>query len=390
MPEWIPFLKLRGSWAKSGGSVGPYNLGLTYSYNQSFGSYPIGSINTETIPNLNLKPLSSLSYELGFDARFLQNRIGIDFTYYQRNTKDDIVSAGISTASGFDYVLINAGEVTNRGIELLLTGIPVRTRNFEWNSSFNLSYNKSEVKYITENITEFILEQSRTGYQDGDGAPGYIYHEVGQPYGIIKGYPYLRNENGEKIYDENGLPMRGELTKLGESVHPWTLGFSNNFEYKGINLNILLDAKFGGSILSGTNNNVYSYGKHKDTLEGREENKIVGKGVKQDGTPNDVEVDVMTYYMGIANSITEEFVYDASFIKLRELAVGYRFPKALVNKIKVADLQVSVVGRNLWTIYDKVPVVDAESSFNNGNAQGLEMYSLPATRSWGFSLNVKF
>lgn len=401
MPEWFPFLKLRGSWAESGGGIGAYNLGMTYGYNQSFNGYPIGSINPSTIPNLNLKPLSSISYEAGLDARFLNNRLGLDFTYYVRNTHDDIVSAGISSASGYESVKVNAGKVHNHGFEVLLTAAPVQTRHFNWNTSFNFSYNKSEIKYITDNITEFILESSRTGYQGGDGAPGYIYHQVGEPYGIIKGYSYERNDKGEIIYNDYGFPVKGEIKKLGESVHPWTLGFSNNFEYKGFTLNILLDAKFGGSILSGTNNNVYSYGKHKATLEGRDGKNvisvpqmgdipaIIGKGVKADGTPNDTKVQTMDYYMYIANNITEEFVYDASFIKLRELSFGYKFPKKIIGTF-LSELQLSIVGRNLWNIYDKVPLVDAESSFNNGNAQGLEMFGLPTTRSIGFNLNVKF
>lgn len=388
MPSWLSYLKLRGSWAESGGSVGPYQLGLTYGYDQSFNGYPIGSINPSTIPNLNLKPLTSISYEGGFEARFLNNRLGIDFTYYVRNTKNDIVSAGISAASGYDNVKINAGKVNNHGVEILFTATPVQSRNFTWNSSFNFSYNKSEIKHITDGITSFILETSRTGYQGGDGAPGYIYHEVGQPYGIIKGYSYKKDENGEIIY-KNGIPVRGELTKLGESVHPYTMGFSNSFTCHNFTLSFLIDAKFGGSILSGTNNNVYSFGRHIKTLPGRE-GGVIGKGVKENGTPNDVKVDPMTYYMAVGNSITEEFVYDASFIKLRELSIGYNFPKTIINKIGLSDLSVSVVGRNLWNIYDKVPLVDPESSFNNGNAQGLEMYGLPATRSIGFNLNVKF
>ena len=402
MPDWLPFLKLRGSWAKSGGSVGPYSLGMTYRYNQSFNGNPIGSINPSTIPNINLKPLSSIAYEAGVDARFFNNRLGLDFTYYVRNTHDDIVSAGISSTSGYESVKVNAGEVHNNGIELLLTADVIQNRNFRWNTSFNFSYNNSEIKYITDNITEFILQTSRTGFQGGDGAPGYINHQVGQPYGIIKGYTYKRNDKGEILYNDYGFPIRGEIEKLGESVHPWTLGFSNNFEYKGFSLNILLDAKFGGSILSGTNNNVYAYGKHKATLEGRDgENvisvpymgdvpAIIGNGVKEDGTPNDTKVKTMDYYMYISNNITEEFVYDASFIKLRELSFGYSFPKKMVNSIGLAGLQISVVGRNLWNIYDKTPLIDPESSFNNGNAQGLEMYGLPTTRSVGFNLNIKF
>lgn len=388
MPSWLPFLKVRGSWAQSGGSVGAYNLGLTYGYNQSFGKYPIGSINTSVIPNLNLKPLTSIAYEAGFEARFLNNRLGLDFTYYIRNTKDDIVSAGISAATGYSSVRINAGKVNNRGVELLLTATPVETRNFAWNSSFNFSYNKSEVKYITDDIKEFILETARTGHDGDNCGPAYIYHEVGEPYGIIKGVSYKRNDKGEIMY-ENGLPMKGDIKKLGESVSPFTIGFNNNFSYKGFNLSFLIDAKIGGDIFSMTNAHMYSFGRHAGTLPGREDG-VIGKGVKEDGvTPNDVKVDAMTYYMGVAG-ITEEFIYDASFVKLRELSFGYTFPKNWVQKLGVSSLSLAIVGRNLWNIYDDVPLVDPESSFNTGNAQGFESYGMPASRSIGFNLNVKF
>lgn len=388
MPEWFPFLKLRGSWAQSGGSVGAYNLGLTYGYNQSFGKYPIGSIGTSVIPNLNLKPLTSIAYEGGFDARFLNNRLGLDFTYYVRNTKDDIVSAGISSASGYGSVRINAGKVKNQGVELLLTATPVENRHFSWNTSFNFSYNKSEVKHITDDINEFILETARTGHDGDNCGPAYIYHEVGEPYGIIKGVSYKRNDKGEIMY-ENGLPMKGEIKKLGESVSPFTLGFNNSFNYKGFNLSFLIDAKIGGEIFSMTNAHMYTFGRHVGTLPGREDG-VIGKGVKADGvTPNDVKVDAMSYYMGVAG-ITEEFIYDASFVKLRELSFGYTFPKTWVSKLGINSLSLAIVGRNLWNIYDDVPLVDPESSFNTGNAQGFESYGLPATRSVGFNLNVKF
>lgn len=389
MPSWLPFLKLRGSWAQSGGAVGPYNLGLTYNYNQSYGKYPIGSINTSVIPNLNLKPLTSISYEGGFEARFLNNRLGVDFTYYVRNTKDDIVNAGISSTSGYDEVKINAGKVNNHGVELLLTATPVRNRHFSWNTSFNFAYNKSEIKKITDDVTEFIVEKSRTGH-DGDmcGA-AYIYHEVGEPYGIIKGVPYKRNDKGEIMY-KDGKPMAGEVCKLGESVAPYTLGFSNTFECHNFTLSFLIDAKIGGDIFSMTNAHMQCFGRHKNTLPGREEGYVIGKGVKEDGvTPNDVKVAPMQYYMAVSG-ITEENIYDASFVKLRELSFGYNFPTQMVKRIGLSALSVSVVGRNLWNIYDKVPLVDPESSFNNGNGQGFESYGLPATRSIGFNLNVKF
>ena len=389
MPSWIPYLKLRGSWAKSGGSIGAYGLGLTHGYGEAYHNNPIGYISNGTIPNINLKPLTSISYEGGFDARFFNNRLGIDFTYYVRNTKDDIVNAGISSTSGYGSVKINAGKVHNHGIELLLTGTPVKTKHFEWEAAFNFAYNKSEIKRITDNISEFILETSRTGHDSDDCGPAWIYQEVGQPYGIIKGVSFKRNEKGEIMY-KDGLPMKGEITKLGESVHPYTLGFSNTFNFRGITLSFLIDAKIGGEIYSQTNAHMISFGRHIDTLPGRDTGKVLGKGVKEDGvTPNDVEASVMQYYRALSG-ITENCVYDASYVKLRELSLGYNFPQSLVKKIGLSGLYVSLVGRNLWNIYDKLPLVDPESSFNNGNAQGFESYGLPATRNFGFNLNVKF
>lgn len=388
MPSWFPFLKLRGSWAQSGGGVGAYQLGLTYNYSDAYQNNSVGYIDSSTIPNLNLKPLTSISYEGGFEARFFKNRFGIDFTYYVRNTKDDIVNAGISSASGYEDVKINAGKVHNHGIELLLTGTPVLTSHFRWDTSFNFAYNKSEIKHITDDVDEFELAKSRTGHSSDNCGPAWIYQQVGQPYGIIRGVTFKRNDKGEIMY-ENGLPMKGEVEKLGDSVHPYTLGFSNTFECHGFTLSFLIDGKFGGKMYSQTNAHMIMFGRHIDTLPGRE-GGVVGQGVKEDGvTPNDVSVSAMKYYMALAG-ITENCMYDASFIKLRELSFGYNFPTKWVRKIGLSALSLSVVGRNLWNIYDKVPLVDPESSFNIDNGQGFESYGLPATRSVGFNLNVKF
>lgn len=388
MPSWFPYLKLRGSWAQSGGGVGPYQLGLTYNYSEAYRKNSVGYIDSGTIPNLNLKPLTSISYEGGFEARFFNNRLGIDFTYYVRNTKDDIVNAGISSASGYGNVKINAGKVHNHGVELLLTGTPVLNSHFRWDTSFNFAYNKSEIKHITDDVTEFELAKSRTGHSSDNCGPAWIYQQVGQPYGIIRGVPFKRNDKGEIMY-ENGLPMKGEVEKLGDSVHPYTLGFSNSFSSHGFTLSFLIDGKFGGKMYSQTNAHMIMFGRHADTLPGRE-GGVIGQGVKEDGvTPNDVSVSAMTYYMALAG-ITENCMYDASFIKLRELSFGYSFPTKWVRKIGLSALSLSVVGRNLWNIYDKVPLVDPESSFNIDNGQGFESYGLPATRSVGFNLNVKF
>jgi TonB-linked SusC/RagA family outer membrane protein len=388
LPSWIYFMKLRSSWAQSGGAVSPYSLALTYRYNEAINGYPTGSINTGTVPDLNLKPLTSTSYELGADIRFLNNRLGIDATYYVRNTNDDIVTARISNTSGYGSVLINAGQINNRGVELLLTATVLQIQKFRWNTSLNFSYNKSEIKRITDKIDSFVMATARAGAANDQGSPAYIYQEVGEPYGIIKGYSYKR-DNGEIVFDNDGYPVKGELKKLGEGVHPYTAGFGNRFEYRGFSLNLLIDGKFGGSVFSGTNNMAYYFGIHKNTLEGRE-GGVVGKGVTLGGTPNKKVVPAMEYYMTLSDRITEEFVYDASFVKLREIAVGYTFPQSLIRKAGLSAVTVSLIGRNLLLLYSKVPMVDPESTFTNGNGQGLEQFGLPATRSWGINLNVKF
>ena len=389
LPSFIPFWKIRGAWSQSGGAVGPYNLALTYGYGEAINGYPTGHINSSTIPNLNLKPLTSISYEVGTDIRFFNYRLGLDVTYYIRNTRDDIVSAQISSGSGYNNVLINAGKIENKGIELLLTGTPVKTKTFSWDASFNFSYNKSRIAHITDNVKSFIVATSRTGAAGDEGSPAFIYQEVGEPYGIIKGYSFQRDENGEIIFDRNGFPRKGEIKKLGVGVHPCTAGFTNSFTYRKFHLNLLIDGKFGGSMFSGTNDMAYFLGTHKGTLPGRDEG-VVGKGVKLDGSPNDKSVPAMEYYMYLANNISEAFVYDASFVKLRELSLGYSFPETVTGKLGLSQLTLSIVGRNLATLYDKVPMVDPESGYSSGNAQGLEQWGLPATRSWGFNLNVKF
>jgi TonB-linked SusC/RagA family outer membrane protein len=388
LPAWMTFLKLRGSWAQSGGAVGPYNLTLTYGYDEAFNGYSPGYINGSTIPNLNLRPLTSETYEAGFDLRLLNNRLGFDLTYYVRATRDDIVTAQISGASGYSSVLINAGKISNRGVELQLTATPLKLHDFEWDALLNFSYNRSRVDYITDNISSFVVAQARMGAAGDHGAPAYVYQEVGEPYGIIKGYAYKR-ENGKIKYDKDGFPERDEqLVKLGESVHPYTGGLTNTFAYKGISLRVLVDGKFGGSIFSGTNNWAYYLGAHRETLNGRD-GGVVGVGIKPSGFPNDKVVPAMEYYSTVANRITEEFVYDASFIKLREIALGYSLPKRWTEKIRLQGITISVVGRNLYTIFSRVPLVDPESTYTNGNAQGLEQFALPATRSIGFNLNVK-
>ena len=226
-----------------------------------------------------------------------------------------------------------------------------------------------------------------------------VQNIVGSSYGELVGYKYKRH-NGQIVY-ENGIPQRAdELSSLGNGVYNFTGGWSNAFKYKNFSLSFLLDFKVGAKLFSGTNYSLYSEGLHKNTLVGRTaENpggSVVGAGVMLDGSgnyvPNTGAVDAQTYYSGISrNNIAEEFVYNANFLKLRELSLGYEFPQTMLTKLKVVKgLNVSLVGRNLWTIIKHTDNIDPEAAYNNSNGQGLELNGYPATRSVGFNVNVKF
>ncbi len=389
LPSWISFAKLRGAWAQAGGDTDPYALDLTYRLDGSMFDQPLGYINESTIPNKNLRPLTSTTTEAGFEAKFFNSRLGIDFTWYNRVTTNDILSSTISQTSGFDNVRLNVGEIKNSGIELLITGTPVRTSKLSWDVAFNMGYNQSRIKELADGKTSFTVATSRPGYWGDAGVPAYIVQEVGQPYGIIKGYTYKRDAAGNIIYGADGLPIKGDIGKLGNGVAPLTLGFTNSLSYNNFTLSVLLDGKFGGKIASATNNFAYATGLHKNTLVGRESG-VVGKGVTEDGHPNEVNVPAQQYYYYLANNITEEFIFDASFLKLRQVVLGYSLPKRIVDKTPFTGLSFSLVARNLATLISHVPIVDPESAYTTGNIQGFEMLSLPATRSWGVNLNIKF
>ena len=391
LPAWISYAKLRGAWAKTGSdaSVAPYSQALSYGFGNTYMGQATAYVSSGGIPNTLLQPAVTRSWEAGFDAKFLQNRIGVDFTVYNRLTSNDILTSQISATSGFGSVSLNTGKMRNTGVELLLTGTPVRYGKTSWDMSFNLGYNKNRVLELVDGQDLIVMQQSRPGLYSDGGVPAYINAEVGQPLGIITGYTYKRDDKGNIIYNDQGFPVRGDIAKLGNSVPPLTMGFNNEFRYGSLFASILVDAKFGGKISSGTNNLAYVAGLHKKTLEGRETG-ITGQGVTESGGINKVTVSAQDYYTWVANNITEEFVYDASFVKLRQVVLGVNLPHNWTNRVKINDASLSFVARNLFTFYSKVPLVDPESTFLNGNVQGLEMLALPATRSYGINLNVKF
>ncbi|MCW2263151.1 MULTISPECIES: SusC/RagA family TonB-linked outer membrane protein [Sphingobacterium] len=386
LPEWINMGKLRLSRAASSNGTSAYRTALAYQM-QSFEiqGQPIGTIKNSTVPNANLKPVRIAEWEAGANLEFWGNRMGLDLAVYQKTTTDDLVQVTTSTGSGYSSAMQNIGELRNKGIEVLLYGDVIRATDFKWKSSINFAFNDSEVLSLgAQNNLIFEGGLSRSGNAS-------VQNVVGLAYGQIVGYKYKTDVSGNRIFDDKGLPVRSDAVEvLGSGVHRFTGGFRNDFTYKNFSLGMLLDVKLGGKIFSGTNLNLYGSGLHKATLEGRE-GKIVGKGVNLSGTANTTAVDAETYWKYVVDqSFTEEFVYDAGFVKLREISFGYRLPSSFLSKTPFRSASLSLVGRNLWTIHKNTPNIDPESAYNTSNAQGLELNGYPMTRNVGFNLNLKF
>ena len=390
MPEFVSFAKLRSSWAQVGGATpDPYALNQSYSMVQ--GGHNGQQLQTPTgtrVPNSTLSPLTSTTFEVGTDLGFFNNRLNLDFAYYNRATTNDIVETTISNASGASTALLNLGKMRNEGVEVLLSGKIINSENFSWDASFNGSYNKNTVEALTDQLNSITMATSVNGYVT-------ITSDVGRPYSIIKGYKPRVDAKGNTVYNVSGgsaTIAQGPLEELGQGVHSWAAGISNEFKHKNISFSFLIDGKFGGSLYSGTDLYGTRMGLTKLTLEGRESGLPI-KGVDTNGNPVDMVIapeNLRTYYDGLRN-ISSTFVYDASFIKLRQVIIGYQLPlEKLRGLSKLQGASISFVARNLFILYKKTPNVDPESVFSAGNAQGVEQFGVPKTRSFGLSLNVKF
>lgn len=406
----LPYGKVRASWAKVGNDTSPYMLRPTYEMAlNSFGQYPMASISGDVIPNKNLKPTMTNSIELGFELKFLKNRLGLDFTYYNQNSKDQILRMNTSYASGYRYQLINAGDIENRGIEVVLNTRPIEMKDFSWDLNVNFAKNSNKVKELANGVDEFELASARwLGVK--------VVAKVGENYGCIMGKDFLRNDNGDIIIDgKTGLPkMTHDLKVLGNATWDWTGGLTTNVRYKNFSMGAIFDVKVGADLYSMSARSAYSTGKHKETLEGRdawyesEEKRLaagvtakdwhptggyVAKGVieQPDGTfkPNDIFVSPQEYWTYVTTQTARPFIYDNTYVKLRELTLSYAFPRRLLGKV-VNALSVSFVARNLFNLYKNVPNIDPDSNYNNSTGMGLEFGSLPSRRSFGLNVNLKF
>jgi hypothetical protein len=373
-----------------GGAPEPYQVNLAYSMVPG-NSRPIEQVyqpgGLSQISNPGLKPFTSTTYEVGLDLQFMHNRLGLDLTYYNRSTTNDIVSTTLSPASGYNAALLNVGELSNKGIEMLLTGSPIKGQNFSWNVSYNLAYNKNEVIKLAPGLNSIQMGATVNSY-------AYINNVVGQSFGSIVGTRIQHDPaTGQVIRQANGFPVPSALQTLGNGVPPWTMGITNEFKYKNFGLNILVDGKFGNKVFSLMEVYAMRLGLLKETLPGRgAENGLDLTGVTTTGAPVNAHIgpkDLPTYYDN-NKLISEYFLHDGSFVKLRQVIFSYTIPVKSFSFLKINSASVSLVGRNLAILYKKTKNFDPEQGYTNGPAQGFESFGLPRTRSYGINLSLKF
>lgn len=387
--SWFNFGKLRLAYAEVGSDsdVAPYSNVLFYGINANlFNGQPVGQPIGSTLPNPNLRPMRVAETEIGIDAKLFQGRLAVDLAAYNKITNDQIVSAQISDASGFINTSINSGSSRNRGVEALITGVPIEKGDFSWESSFNVAYNKTLVLSL---LTDTPGERITVGNHVFNGE---LRQVVGKEMGQVTGFGYRRDDQGRVIFGANGLPLRTlEMVEFGSALPKWIGGFTNSFNYKQFSFSFLIDFRLGGVMISGTNFNAVRHGLHKMTLEGRE-GGVVGEGVNQAGEPNTVVAPVQPYWEIVrSQGLVEPIVYDAGFWKLRQVTAGYDFTKFIPENWPISAVRLNLVANNVLMLKKWVDNIDPESfGFTSDNLVGMEATGLPTTRGIGFNLNVKF
>ncbi len=372
--------KLRLSYAAVGGAAeSPYQTLQTYgiqgTLNVPGGVFPIGSAGGGTVPNSGLKPSKREEFEIGTEMDFFKNRLRFDVAVYQKKVIDDIVPVTIDYTSGYTSAILNVGSLQDVGVEMQFGGMPVKTNKFSWDIDFNGTYNSSKVLSLGGQ-NEITLGSATPDW----GSIAYIQQIVGKSSQHIIALTPATDRKGHIIIDQDmGAPDPSLAVPkdFGSAISPWALGLNNTFRYGNLSLSFLIDGKFGGKVFSNTNFVAYVQGLSKETVAGR------------DKTYGDEGDDAPTWYGNWANADQGMFVYDASFIKFRQLILGYDFPAKLFHN-KIHGLRLSVVAHNVFTIMKHTPNVDPESTYSASvYSQGLESAEVPYSRTIGLNLNIK-
>jgi TonB-linked SusC/RagA family outer membrane protein len=390
--------KVRASWTRVGNDAGPYQLASVYGAGTPWGGWPMFSVPNE-LPNIDLKPEETTAWEVGTDLGFFQERLGFLLTRYDRTTKNQILGVQISRASGYSTQRLNAGEVRNWGWEVLLKANPVRLANgFRWNVTANWGKNSSEVTELYGDLETLVL---------GTYWSLNIEARKGEPYGVMfanglrrcTGPDYQgcsKEQKGLPLLDEDGWLRRDPVRKVVGNYNPdWTGGIQNRFSYGSFDLSVLLDGQRGGDIFSVTNYFGEYAGVLKSTLNGREEDwdkpGYLNKGVLPDGRVNGVDADVRILSQDRFEGnwgIQELAVDDATYIKLREVRLGYELPPALISSLRFQGGNIALIGRNLFLWAPNIDNIDPETAFDASNVQGIEFGQFPSARSIGLSVTI--
>jgi TonB-linked SusC/RagA family outer membrane protein len=392
----LSFGKIRASYAIVGSDTDPYQLEPTYSFNGIYNGQAYASLSS-TFFNPNLMPEKTASTEVGIDLSFVRNRLTLNYTHYKTATTNQIITAQITPASGYQTRYYNAGEINNSGDELVLGGSPVQGKKFSWDVLVNFAKNRSRVVSLVDGVNAFLLN---TWFGNAN-----VYAEVGQPYGTIRGRGWRRDSLGRKLVAPDGGVLTTPNTLLGNALPDWTAGLTNKFRVGNFTFSFLIDVRQGGSFYSGTFKRALQSGALAFTLTGREDyylhtyiygedpnltnsGFIFSDAYFENGKPNNKYLNPDNAIKGKGYFNNEELLmFDASYVKLREIVVGYNMPAEFLKKLPLSAARVSVSGRNLWTIHkNTIAGIDPEASVTSGNGQGIEYGALPPSSTYGFNL----
>lgn len=422
LPAWWNYGKLRGSYAIVGNTTPTiYFTNSSFTYG-TFNNQVITNTFPNEVPPTHIRPEKTYSWEFGFESRILDGRLGIDLTYYTNKTKNQIITVPVTPSTGATGMKMNAGEIGNRGVELSLSGTPIETKDFSWESTLNFAYTHNELISLIDGMEDRQIS-SPWSAAIFKAVPGYATPSV-----FIR--KWVRDEAGQMVVDKNGnYQQEAAYTYAGDAAPKFTGGFTNTFRYGNFSLSAHIDGSFGGKLLSFTNNFLKSSGAGKESLFGRDEaygglpyyidattnrkvaldshqaaapanalegrvhhDGIIAPGVKEDGSRNDIIVAAADYYNSRYNrNGSEDNLYDNTYVKLRELKLSYRIPAKALTKIGLNNLNVSLVGSNLFFLYKSVPNVNPEATLGTGGTNPyVEYTSYPSARSFGFAINTSF
>jgi TonB-linked SusC/RagA family outer membrane protein len=389
--KWLSFGKARLGWAQVGNDTNPYQLNDYYAANSSFDGRISYSLLAQK-NNLALKPEITTSWETGLQINVFDNRVGIDFTYYNNNSRNQIIQLPTSDAFGYTSKITNAGKINNKGVEITINGTPAQNKDFSWNISANFSKNVNKIVKLSDAVNTLQLSNTLVS----------LVAREGESYGQLMGYDFVYAPDGQKVVNSDGVYMKtSQLAPLGSVLPDFLWGLQNQFRYKNFSLGFLIDSRVGGKFFSQT----YKVGMYSGILEATAANNIRETGIVTDGVTADVifnsdgtysvsnaakntkVVTAQAWSQNPYNGPTAHDIFDATFVKLRELTFGYNFS---LEKWKIPNITLTAYARNLWNIYTKSKIIDPELTNSSGNVQGIEGGNIPTPVTYGLNLGIKF